>query len=63
MIRKVGIISRPRREDIARVVPPLIAWLHAHNAQVVCDSETGGCIGGLAGETRNRADLPGALTF
>ena len=40
MIRNVGIISRPRREDIARVVPPLIAWLHAHGAQVICDSET-----------------------
>jgi NAD+ kinase len=61
MIRKVGIISRPRREDIARVVPPLIAWLHAHNAQVICDSETGGCIGALATETRNRAELPGSV--
>src|ERR1035437_897228 len=59
MIRTVGIISRPRREDIARVVPPLIAWLRAHDAQVVCDSETGECIGALAGETRNRAELPG----
>ena len=59
MIRTVGIISRPRREEIARVVPPLIAWLRTHDAQVVCDSETVGCIGALAGETRERADLPG----
>src|ERR1035437_9775949 len=59
MIRTVGIISRPRREEIARVVPPLIAWLRAHDAKVVCDSETGECIGALAGETLRREDLPG----
>ena len=59
MIRTVGIISRPRREDIARVVPPLIEWLRAHGAEVVCDSETGECIGALAGQTRKREDLPG----
>src|ERR1700688_226699 len=57
VIRTVGIISRPRREDIARVVPPLIAWLRAHDVQVVCDSETGGCIGALAGDTRGRENL------
>jgi NAD+ kinase len=59
MIRTVGIISRPRREDIARVVPPLMEWLRAHGAEVVCDSETGECIGALAGQTRKREDLPG----
>jgi NAD+ kinase len=59
MIRTVGIISRPRREDIARVVPPLMEWLRAHGAEVVCDSETGECIGTLAGQTRKREDLPG----
>lgn len=57
-IRTVGIISRPRREDISRVVPPLIAWLHEHGAKVVCDSETGECIGALAGETLRRKDIP-----
>jgi len=59
MIRTVGIIARPRREDISRVVPPLIAWLRAHGAKVVCDTETGECIGALAGETLRREDLPG----
>src|ERR1700682_5280560 len=58
MIRTVGIISRPRREDIARVVPPLIAWLRAHGAEVVCDSETGDCIGPLTLQTSKRDDLP-----
>jgi NAD+ kinase len=59
MIRTVGIISRPRREDIARVVPPLTEWLRAHGAEVVCDSETADCIGALARQTRKREDLPG----
>jgi NAD+ kinase len=58
MIKTVGIISRPRREDIARVVPPLVDWLKAHGAQVICDSETSVCLGPLAGETRKREELP-----
>src|SRR5713101_718586 len=58
MIRTVGIISRPRREDIARVVPPLVAWLRAHGAEVVCDSETGECIGPLTAQMRKREELP-----
>jgi NAD+ kinase len=57
-IQTVGIIARPRREDISRVVPPLIAWLHAHGAKVVCDTETGECIGALAEETLRRKDIP-----
>jgi hypothetical protein len=45
MIKTVGIISRPRREDIARVVPPLVNWLQSRGAEVTCDSETGECLG------------------
>jgi NAD+ kinase len=58
MIRTVGIISRPRRADIARVVPPLIEWLQAHGAEVLCDSETGGCLGPLTVRTQKREELP-----
>jgi NAD+ kinase len=59
MIKTVGIISRPRREDIARVVPPLVKWLQAHGAEVACDSETSDCFGPLAVQTRKREELPG----
>jgi NAD+ kinase len=59
MIKTVGIISRPRREDVARVVPPLVNWLQAHGAEVFCDSETGDCIQPLAAQTRKREDIPG----
>jgi NAD+ kinase len=58
MIRTAGIISRPRREDIARVVPPLIKWLQARHVDVLCDRETGDCIGSLAGQTLPREELP-----
>ncbi len=44
-IRAVGIISKPRREDIARVVPQLLEWLESHNLQVFYDEETASCIG------------------
>jgi NAD+ kinase len=59
MIKTVGIISRPRREDIARVVPPLVNWLRAHGAEVTCDSETSDCLGQLSVPTRKREELPG----
>lgn len=58
MIKTVGIISRPRREDIALVVPPLVKWLKAHGAQVACDSETGDCLGSGDVQTRKREELP-----
>jgi NAD+ kinase len=58
MIRRVGIISRPRRADISRVVPPLIKWLQAHGAEVLCDSETGDCFGPLTVQTQTREKLP-----
>jgi NAD+ kinase len=59
MIKTVGIISRPRREDIARVVPPLVKWLQAHGAEVSCDSETNNCLGSLSVQARKREELPG----
>jgi NAD+ kinase len=59
MIKTVGIISRPRREDIARVVPPLVKWLQGHGAEVACDSETNDCLGSLSVQARKREDLPG----
>jgi NAD+ kinase len=58
MIKTVGIISRPRREDVARVVPPLVKWLQDHGAEVTCDSETSDCFGPLAVKTRKREELP-----
>jgi NAD+ kinase len=44
VVQSVGIISRPRRKEIAEVVPPLLNWLEERSVKVYCDSETAGCI-------------------
>lgn len=44
MYRTVGIISRPRREEIASVVPPLIQQLTKRGIRVLIDNETSLCI-------------------
>jgi NAD+ kinase len=38
--RNIGIISRPRRSNLAEVVPPLLAWLEERDIHVVYDQET-----------------------
>jgi NAD+ kinase len=57
MIRTVGIISRPRRTDIASVVPPLLAWLGERGVTVYCDEETAGCLPPPCA-SRQRKELP-----
>jgi NAD+ kinase len=39
-IQRVGIISRPRRSDLAAVVPPLLQWLEARGIHAVYDEES-----------------------
>jgi NAD+ kinase len=38
--QKVGIISRPRRSNLAVVVPPLLHWFEARGIEVFYDNET-----------------------
>ena len=57
MIRKVGIISKPRKETIAAVVPRLVEWLRARNLEVFYDQETAACIV-PGGPEVPREDLP-----
>ncbi|MDE3169782.1 MAG: NAD(+)/NADH kinase [Acidobacteriota bacterium] len=45
MIRAAGIISKPIRERICEVVPPLLQWLLARKVDVLFDQETRGCVG------------------
>lgn len=40
MFQTIGIISRPRREDLVRVVPHLLKWLKEKNVRTLCDAET-----------------------
>ena len=52
----MGIISRPRRADISKVVPPLLAWLAARNVKAYVDPETAASAGSSADE-RPREEL------
>jgi len=61
-IRTVGIISKPRKDDVCSVVPPLAAWLRERHLEVLYDEETANCLGIPAqavsrGELGGRADL------
>ncbi len=40
-IRTIGIISKPKKEEIREVVPPLIRWLEERKVKVLIDQETG----------------------
>lgn len=62
MIRTVGIISRPRREDVATVVPTLIAWLSSKKLDVFYDEETAGFISS-SGRRRTRQQLAAEVDF
>jgi NAD+ kinase len=44
MYRTIGIISRPRREEVAAVAPGLIKWLCDHGLKVSYDRETASCV-------------------
>jgi NAD+ kinase len=39
-IRKIGITSKPRKEDVRVVVPPLLAWLRERGIEPFVDHET-----------------------
>jgi NAD+ kinase len=60
--KKIGIISRPRRSNLAEVVPPLLKWLEERGVPTVYDTETATCLkNGAVGmdrhEVADRADL------
>jgi len=44
MYRTIGIISRPRRDEVAAVAPGLISWLRDHGLKVSYDRETASCV-------------------
>jgi len=51
MYKTIGIVSRPRQEDVAAVVPKLISWLESRGLSVFYDEETAAC---LASSARQR---------
>ncbi|HEV2297570.1 MAG TPA: NAD(+)/NADH kinase [Candidatus Acidoferrales bacterium] len=62
MIRCVGILSKPRKEEIRAVVPRLADWLRQRKVEVLFDSVAAACFSPQEKETTNeemasRADL------
>ena len=53
--KTIGIISRPRRSNIAEVVPPLLQWLEKRGLQAVYDIEAATVLkGSYVGKTRHQ---------
>src|SRR5207245_6580673 len=53
--QSIGIISRPRRSNLAAVVPPLLKWLDARGIKTIFDEETASSLSdGSKGQTRQR---------
>jgi NAD+ kinase len=58
-IKTVGIIARPRRADISKVVPPLLDWLEARGVKVFVDPETAASVAcSPRADERKREELP-----
>ena len=39
-IKRVGIISKPKKTEIREIVPPLGGWLRERDVEVFIDKET-----------------------
>lgn len=57
-LKTVGIISRPRREQLSAVIPPLLQWLEARGIRALFDKETGSSVDQPA-TARTRQELAG----
>ena len=60
MIQTVGIVSKPKREDIATVVPPLLEWLKSRGLKFCYDHETAECLA-PGGPEVAREEMPGKV--
>ena len=54
-IRSIGIISKPRKEELAAVLPELLAWLKQKGIQAFMDRETASSLDAAA---RSAIDVP-----
>jgi NAD+ kinase len=48
MIRAAGIVSKPVKDTVCSVVPPLLEWLRARKIEAFVDKETHDCVGNAA---------------
>ncbi len=54
--KTIGIISRPRRSNLAEVVPELLRWLERRGVATLYDAETGSSLKG-GGEAKSRHEV------
>ena len=59
-IKRVGIISKPKKTEIREIVPPLSAWLRERDVEVFIDRETSAIVEGSA-KSVSRNELPGQV--
>jgi NAD+ kinase len=59
-IRRVGIISKPKKTEIREIVPPLIEWLREREIEVFIDKETGSIVE-RSERSLSRNEMPGRV--
>ncbi len=59
-IRKIGIISKPRKTEVREIVPPLIEWLRKREIETFIDKETGTIVESTE-RCLTRNDMPGQV--
>ncbi|MBZ5545742.1 MAG: NAD(+)/NADH kinase [Acidobacteriia bacterium] len=59
-IKRIGIISKPKKTEIREIVPPLIEWLRERDVEVFIDKETGSIIE-RSERSLSRNEMPGRV--
>jgi NAD+ kinase len=59
-IKKIGIVSKPKKLEIREIVPPLLEWLHQHDIDACIDRETGAIIN-ASEPCLTRNEIPGKV--
>jgi len=59
-IKKIGIVSKPKKAEIREIVPPLVEWLRERNIEVSFDKETGSILESSE-KCLTRNELPGKV--
>jgi NAD+ kinase len=59
-IKRIGIISKPKKTEIGEVVPPLVQWLRERQIEVFTDKETAALLES-AEKAMTRNEMPGQV--
>ncbi len=59
-IKRIGIISKPKKTELREIVPGLVEWLRARQIEVFLDKETGAILED-GGKCHTRNELPGKV--